>query len=205
MSPANLRSPWSHKLYVQHIAWDHSLVWADTRCALKGKAWGEVSATGALWGTETAHCSPVSSFRAWLLDSGRGWFPRVWCWEGWTWLRYARRWGLWSRKISLLPGGSVCGGSVWVSARTGAAKRPGGPDWGRAHWPGSGWISGSLFCVWGTLKELLLRATVGPSGCHFQALLPKGNFLIHLGTFRKSQRTGEEGRGKLLNLLHRSS
>ena len=32
---------------------------------------------------------------------------------------------------------------------------------------------------------------MGPSGCHFQALLPKGNFLAHLGTFRKSQRTGE--------------
>lgn len=113
--------------------------------------------------------------------------------------------GVWSRKISLLSGGSVCGGSVWVSPRIGAAKRPGGPDCGRAHWPGSGWISGSLFCVWGTRKELPLRATVGPFGCHLQALLPKGNFLVHLGTFRKSQSTGEEGRGKLLNLLHRSS
>ena len=46
---------------------------------------------------------------------------------------------------------------------------------------------------------------MGPSGCHFQALLPKGNFLAHLETVRKSQRTGEEGRGKLLDLLHRSS
>ena len=35
----------------------------------------------------------------------------------------------------------------------------------------------------GALRELPLWVTLGPSGCHFQALLPEGNFLVHLGSF----------------------
>lgn len=42
----------------------------------------------------------------------------------------------------------------------------------------------------GALRELPLRVTLGPAGCHFQTLLPKGNFLVHLGSFRKDETTG---------------
>lgn len=42
------------------------------------------------------------------------------------------------------------------------------------------------------LWELPLRVAFHSSAFHFQALLPKVKLLVHLGAFRKSQRTGEE-------------
>ncbi|KAL0594447.1 LOW QUALITY PROTEIN: Zinc finger protein [Plecturocebus cupreus] len=47
----------------------------------------------------------------------------------------------------------------------------------------------------GALRELPLRVTLGPSVCHIQVLLLKGNFLVHLGAIGKCHRIGEEGKG----------
>lgn len=114
--------------------------------------------------------------------------------------------GVWSRKDLFL---SLRWRSVWPQHLSGCpvgiAKRPGGPSWGGAH---SLILVGSLaHCSMavGALTELPRRVTLGPSGCHFQALLPKGNFLVHLGTFRKGQRAGEEGRHNLFGLLYKPS
>lgn len=147
---------------------------------------------GFLWGTGATYCSTSPSVHCYsILCAAR--FSRVWQWEGRTWLRCCQAGGgVWAGRVSsLLSGGSqrLQRGSVCPDGHCQEVKQPTGLALGKPL--------ARCFVSGGALKEPHKGvATVGPSWVPLRLCCQRGNFLVHLGTFRKSQRNRRRGQGQ---------